>query len=142
MQYPDSSDSRSIAIWTRPTLFPALHMSFQRSTDSNNAGCVLSVRCQEVFGLSLLPSCLSSDVALFQRPSCIYAYKFLPVSWTINVCLSVCPPMCPWSKFSSLFISEPQKGSKLSYIVHECSLWLRSPSSFGYCFAEDQHCSL
>ena len=39
-------------------------MSFQRSTNSSDAGCVLSVHCQEGVELSLLPLCLSSDVAL------------------------------------------------------------------------------
>ena len=63
-------------------------------------------------------------------------------SWIINVCMSVCPPTCPWSKFSSLVIRESQKGTKLCYMVHEWSLWLHSPSSFSYSFAEDQHCSL
>ena len=45
---------------------------FQRSTDSNDAGCVLSAHCQEVFERSPLPSCLSSDAVLFQWPSCVY----------------------------------------------------------------------
>ena len=48
--------------WQHHFLFSP--MSFQRSTDSNDAGCALSMRCQEVFGLSLLPSCLSSEVGL------------------------------------------------------------------------------
>ena len=65
---------------SRRRQFLSSSMSFQRSTDSNDTDCVLLTRCQEVFGLSLLPSCLSSDVALFQRPSCVYAYQFLPVT--------------------------------------------------------------
>ena len=56
------------------------HMLLQRSTDSYNAGCVLLTHCQEVFALSLLPSCLSLDVALFQRPSCVHVKEFLPAA--------------------------------------------------------------
>ena len=81
------------------TFFPAL-CCFKGSTkDSNDAGCVLSTRYQEVFQLSLLPSCLSLDVALFQQPSCVYTYEFLPV--TVNgVCDSIgvavyCVASCP-----------------------------------------------
>ena len=55
-------------------------LSFQGSTDSNDTGSVLSARCQEVFELGLLPSCLSLDVALFHWPSCVYAYEFIPVT--------------------------------------------------------------
>ena len=49
--------------------FLSCPMLFQRSMDSNDAGCVLSTHCQEVFRCSPLPLCLSLDIALFQRPS-------------------------------------------------------------------------
>ena len=47
-------------------------MLFQRSTDSNDASCVLSMRCQEVFRCCPFPSCLSSDVATFQWPIAVF----------------------------------------------------------------------
>ena len=70
--------------------FLPTHMLFQRSMDSNDAGCVLLMRCQEVFGLHLhLRMWASSNgLAVFTLKNFILQLFFMQHKSVINSVVS------------------------------------------------------